>query len=520
MNNIFLKVKLLAAGALLTAAFASCNNFFELKPQNELVLEEFWTTEQDVLSVVGSCYRSMQESGFMERLLIWGEYRSDNVILGNGDGGDLSNIAALDLLPSNGYAYWGDFYRVINLCNTIEHFAPQAKAKDPNFSESQLRGYIAEAKGVRAFCYFTLVRAFRDVPFVTEPVIDDTQTMQVAQSSTETILSYLIDDLKSVENTAFTTFPNKAYTKGRITQNAIRALIADMCLWLNRYGECVEYCDRILNDSQNVLSLETSSQWFRRVFIDGNSSESIFELQFNRSASTVANYMLTRFYGTDGSSNPVVNSYDFSSTTLFAPSDTRQYDALYPSTAGVCPVKKYVSFRPETSIANKVNASSYTDLRAASRDCNWILYRLSDIFLMKAEALVEMNGSLDEAYRLVSKTFDRANPDLQPGMADPAAPASQEAMRKLVFDERQREFLFEGKRYFDLIRRIGRNRDQFATLVNQYLVPKYILIDQATVTRKLSEWDALFMPVKDSELKANLLLVQNPFYKTSSDISR
>lgn len=520
MNSILKPLRTLALGALLAANLTACNDFFELKPQNELVLDEFWASEQDVQSVVGSCYRSMQESGFMERLLIWGEYRSDNVILGNGDGGDLSNIAALDLLPSNGYAYWGDFYRVINLCNTIEHFAPQAKAKDPNFSESQLRGYIAEAKGVRAFCYFTLVKAFRDVPFVTEPVIDDTQAMQVAQSSTEAILSYLIDDLKSVEGTAFSTFSSKTHTKGRMTQNGIRALIADMCLWLNRYDECVTYCDRIINDTQNVLALETSSQWFRRVFVDGNSTESIFELQFTRTASTVANYMLTRFYGTDGNSNPVVNSYDFSSTTLFAPTDTRFYDALYPSTAGVCPVKKYVSFRPETSISNKVTSSSYTDLKAAARDCNWILYRLPDIYLMKAEALVEQNRSLDEAYRLVSKTFDRANPDLQPGMASPDAAASQDAMRNLVFEERQREFLFEGKRYFDLIRRIGRNREQFATLVNQYLVPKYILIDQATVTRKLSEWDALFMPVKDSELKANLLLKQNPFYKTSTDISR
>ncbi|MDE6326401.1 MAG: RagB/SusD family nutrient uptake outer membrane protein, partial [Duncaniella sp.] len=104
------------------------------------------------------------------------------------------------------------------------------------------------------------------------------------------------------------------------------------------------------------------------------------------------------------------------------------------------------------------------------------------------------------------------------GMANPGAAASQDAMRTLVFEERQREFMFEGKRYFDIIRMINRDRSRFSTIINQYLVPKYADLDQATVKSKLSEYDALFMPIKDSELKANLQLVQNPFYKTSNDI--
>ncbi|MDE5658444.1 MAG: RagB/SusD family nutrient uptake outer membrane protein, partial [Muribaculaceae bacterium] len=49
--------------AMLGASVASCDDFFELKPKNEMVLEEFWQNESDVLAVVGSCYRSMQEPG-------------------------------------------------------------------------------------------------------------------------------------------------------------------------------------------------------------------------------------------------------------------------------------------------------------------------------------------------------------------------------------------------------------------------------------------------------------------------
>lgn len=514
MNKIF---KLISIAAVAFSA-ASCNDFFELKPQNELVLDEFWQSEADVLSVTGSCYRSMQEGGFMERLFIWGEFRSDNVILGNGDGGDISNIAALNLLASNNYAYWGDFYKVINLCNTVEHFAPIARERDPNFTVNQLNGYIAEVKGIRAFCYFMLVRAFRDVPFVLDPVIDDTQTFQVAQSSPEEILDYLITDLKSVENTAFTSWTNKAYTKGRITQAAIRTLIADMSLWLGRYRDCIEYCDKVLTDVNNIITLETSPAYNSLIFVNGNSSESIFELQFNRTSSTVANSSLIRFYGTDGSSSPVMNAFDFSSTDLFVTTDLRGYDAFYPSTSGVCPIKKYVAYRPNPSL-DYTQSGDYNNLQYSAGNCNWIIYRLPDILLMKAESLVELDENLQLAYELVSRTFDRANPDLDPGMADVNAVGSQDAMRTLVFNERQREFMFEGKRYFDIIRMINRDRSRFSTIVNQYLVPKYADLDQATVKSKLSEYDALFMPIKDTELKANLELVQNPFYKTSSDIN-
>ena len=53
-------------------------------PQSEMVTEDFWKDEQDVKSAVGACYRAMLEDGFMRRLIVWGELRSDNVINGLG----------------------------------------------------------------------------------------------------------------------------------------------------------------------------------------------------------------------------------------------------------------------------------------------------------------------------------------------------------------------------------------------------------------------------------------------------
>ena len=98
---------------------------------------------------------------------------------------------------------------------------------------------------------------------------------------------------------------------------------------------------------------------------------------------------------------------------------------------------------------------------------------------------------------------------------------SQTQVRDLVFDERQREFLFEGKRYFDLMRRMRREGTPTAT-INTYLINKYVAmnIDRNTVMSKLNDVDAIYMPIHDDELRVNTQLEQNRFYKISSDISK
>lgn len=147
----------------------------------------------------------------------------------------------------------------------------------PTSPSVRLNGYLAEVKAVRAYCYFTLVRAFRDIPFSTEPVIDDTVQFRLPQSDPDDVINFLIDDLKAIEPSAVSEWSQVAYTKGRMTQNAVRCLIADMCLWQGRYAEAEEYCNRILSDGKSGLSLVPANNYSYGAFIGGNSTESIFE---------------------------------------------------------------------------------------------------------------------------------------------------------------------------------------------------------------------------------------------------
>jgi hypothetical protein len=295
--------------------------------------------------------------------------------------------------------------------------------------------------------------------------------------------------------------------------------MADMYLWRNNYDQCIEYCNKVINTTTNPLQLQSSSTYNRSVFGTGNSAESIFELQFN---SDTPDYVVNEMYGTTGGRNSYshLSSLDFKKYNLFESSDIRMKDAFWGETSNaMIPIKKYVAYRKESSSStSSVSASDY--IQNANTQ-HWIFYRLPDIYLMKAEALVERNGAgdLEEALNMVNKTYDRANPSKGSSSLQTSNYSTQEQMRNLVFDERQREFLFEGKRYFDILRRI-RREGNLTNTVSTYLLRKYVSLDQTTVMTKLNTLNALYLPINKDELKVNKRLVQNPFYETTSDIGK
>jgi hypothetical protein len=131
--------------------------------------------------------------------------------------------------------------------------------KDPNYTESDLRVTMAEAKTIRALNYFYLIRAFKDVPFTFEPSIDDTKEYQMPASKFENILDSLILDLEACKDYAPRQYTERTKNTGRVTRAAIYSLLADLYLWrasdYNRakplqqadYHKCIQYCDWVLN---------------------------------------------------------------------------------------------------------------------------------------------------------------------------------------------------------------------------------------------------------------------------------
>ncbi|MBN2767272.1 MAG: RagB/SusD family nutrient uptake outer membrane protein [Paludibacteraceae bacterium] len=516
MNSAINKLKILTA-TFVMLSLAACSEWLDIRPENEVVLEDYWQTESQATSVLASCYRGLSLQPCIERMIVWGELRSDNLVAGNALRVNLLHVIDVNITPVNEYAEWGSFYSVINYCNTFLHYAPEVMQRDPNFSQTKYRTMQAEALTLRALSYFYLVRAFREVPLVLEPSINDVQDYNISKSSERDIIDQIILDLLEARSYARADYGVGAYNKGRVTLNAINAILADVYLWDQQFALCVDACDRIIESRK--VHLTSMDKVLNQIFYEGNSTESIFELQFDEEVQY--NTAVDLLYGFEQSMGELsfplylvkegtYSPFNFAGTPVKESVKDARYQQFFGVTANGSgyPVYKYALVQC-TENADETVTPRY---RIPSTTVNWVLYRLADVFLMKAEALVQLDRNevdMREALRLVNETYMRAN-----STADSLQMVNypnKTDMEKLVLRERQRELMFEGKRWFDLMRMVRRSNDPTSLL--PYISPK--LTGDNMQIKKMSVMNALYMPVHKNELEINTNLVQNPFYEDS-----
>ena len=187
----------------------SCADFLEIKDQREIILEDFWNEKADVENIVSGCYSALQDGEARKRMMVWGEFRSDNIMSGNNINSDmnLANVLKENITAKNPFTKWVYFYDVINRCNTVIKYAPEVAAKDPAYTEGDLKANIAEVTALRSLCYFYLIRTFRDVPFSREAYTDDNQVMDLPATPFKDVLHNIINDLESVKGDAVTRYP-------------------------------------------------------------------------------------------------------------------------------------------------------------------------------------------------------------------------------------------------------------------------------------------------------------------------
>ena len=503
---------------LLVFGLESCNNWLDLKPESEIVLEDFWQTESQATSVLAAGYRGLTTDACMERMIVWGELRSDNVIAGKDTRDAMLKVLNVNITPTNPYADWSSFYSVINYCNTFLNYAPSVVTKDQNFTATKLHTMEAEALTLRALSYFYLVRAFNEVPLILNPSISDAQNYKVPKSTERVILDQIIKDLLQAQTYAKSSYGTEAFDKGRVTLNAVNSLLADVYLWDQQYVNCIAMCDRVLSDK--TLKLVEGDKVLTNVFCTGNSTESIFELQFDDNVQV--NNAVRNYYGYGVGSNGLVlgslsfpvylemgqySPFNYSmSGGVESDKDVRYTDFImqYGSNQTIYNIFKYVGIK---RFLTSIGTNNYFPLRSTTP--NWIVYRLSDVMLMKAEALTQLDGksNLIDALALVNTTYTRSNPTSTP--LDSTVYNSKGVMAQLVLRERQREFLFEGKRWFDLMRLARRTNSP--TSILGFVGPKLT----GTQYSRMSIMESLYMPVPQSDIDINPDLIQNPFYDDS-----
>jgi len=481
----FLKYSLLFFALIL----ASCNKWMDVIPENEQISDRYWANKEEVEAVLGSGYVKLQKS--IKQLLIWGEARGNGLALAGFVDADLLRLKMFDVTPSNELVKWGDFYTIINYANMVLKYAPEVVARDPSFSESVMQSYLAEARFLRALSYFYLVRNFRDVPLILDPYMDDQTSFELAKSPQNVVFAQIITDLEGAIQYSKEIWPTDWETKGRATKWAIYATLADVYLWTGEYDKAIIACNAVMNSGRVGLiqgMVNNKNNWFT-IFNPGNSNEGIFEIQFDNTKSQTND--LVSWFGTSYNwtiSAQMVTEFQWSSE------DIRAAGATYSEA--------------DYKIWKYLGAEAGTAVPRTYSDQHWIIYRMADIYLMKAEALV-MKGAeyYAEATKLVNQIRTRA------GISEPLSSASTELeMLDMVLHEKALEFIGEGKRWYDLLRVAQRNNYAY----KEYLISQVlsgIAGGSAPVIRsKLLNVNSHYLPIYIDELRANALLEQNPYY--------
>lgn len=483
---------LLFAGTL----FSACTDWLTTQPDTGVIVQDFWQSKEDVNAAAIACYQSMQ-SDVTKNMFLWGELRGDMVTYMANCPIEYLLILEGEIKPDNEVVDWGAFYSTINLCNTLIEFSPKVLELDGSMTQKDLDGYLAEAYTLRALMYFYLVRSFGEVPLILEASSTDSRDFSIPKSEMGVILDQIKSDLILAEKGAVEKYETNAATKGRITKYAVKAILADVYLWTEEPELSLKVCDEIINSNQYGLMLG-DNLWFYSLYGEGNSAESIFELQFDQNKLNPFYGMFHQQRGRELNSAMVVYDTMFLLDENGDPDsiDIRGDNASFKSTRSNI-FWKYMGW---DASRGRESYESYA---------NFIQYRYADILLLKAEALTHL-GRGAEALRLIYEVRTRAraskNSDEKPSVDD------KRSILNFLLNERAREFAFEGKRWYDVLRVSRYNNYEnlnFLIEMVKYAAPPD---KQQSIVSKHRDYNYHYFPISQSEIEVNPNLVQNEFY--------
>ena len=568
--SIYRKLVLLSV-AVCTTLMTSCTDFLTIIPPDKIVHEQFWQTKDDVNGMLATSYLKLASSNAISRAIVWGELRSDDMTFESNKttGDEIRYIVEANITEDNSYSRWGIFYQAINYANLVIEYAPLVVDRDPDFSQGNLDVVLGEMYAMRALCHFYLVRTFRDIPMAMSPAANDSELPDYVQVHPLDALDMIMDDLNIAEGLVMNSgsYAKKEENYGRITKNAVLAMKADVNLWraaFTEYGQangdavasvdpqiyytqCINNCQAVLDNMKanyesnskktedlkkdepyylisNVNEFITQNEDYKsiaynEIFVSENSRESIFELQIDKDLCSQSsgnadgdNFKgLQNMYGASDVNPQVEVPTAF--LNKYEKDDLRKYSFTNkPHIKGVEDPLKIVITK---YIANTSPATTKSELRAKDKvDANWIIYRQTDVMLMMAEALVlqksATNDDIKKSFDIVNTINKRSRVDTTDIFKPLNMPVSVKNAADLVLDERVRELAFEGKRWYDLVRKALREN----TTDNIKFVADKLTSGAATVKNKMVGIDNLFFPIHAEELRFNKNLKQNPAYNS------
>ncbi|WP_439182761.1 RagB/SusD family nutrient uptake outer membrane protein [Carboxylicivirga taeanensis] len=483
MNN-FKYIAIILVGLMM---FTSCESWLEEEPKTQIATDNFYQDKDQALMALTAAYAQLKSGpGYYNQQFLSNVYASSDQGTSSWKHGDFTK----GILESTNGALpitWNEIYVAIRDANNVIH-----KVADVDMDEVIKSRIIGEAKFLRALHYFNLVRCWGEVPLRTEPVRPGEEGGLPVSSRTD-IYNVIISDLKQASENCWGRGEvrlGETNDLGRATAASAQALLARVYLHIASsvrcategsagcapyaefgtnykayYDSCRVMCDSAL--MQPGYALASSYQEWEKIFDadKGNNPEMLFEIQGSSATgqgTSVSNLFSPRNAGLSGGgwggtnkmiagfvqSNVDYTDVRFDNAIIHAYEDNTFSYELLPAYNGYA---RYLLDTGERKGAvYNVFTSKFIDSDATTEytsQQNWHVIRLADVYMMRAEALAEINEEPALANADVNILRSRV------GMTGlDFSGLSMAEFREALLRERAAEFFMEGQRWFDLTR--------------------------------------------------------------------
>ncbi len=516
MKNIKITISLLF---LLPVLFGCSDDLLNKTPLDTLSPSTFYENESQALMALVGIYTELQPSATPSHFYQF-DFMSDNGYCQDSWQGSLEVGAWLTTSDSWApYVKWTQNYAIISRANQFI-----SDLESASVSDDVKKQMTAEAKFLRAYAYSDLISYFGDVPLILE--VQSLEDAYVSRTDKSEVLAAIIADLDDAADI----LPTTQSEVGRATKGAALAYKAKILLYNEEWGDAADAAQEVID--LGVYSLYSD---YGGLFQEENENnvEVIFDIQYisttqaqpwpscalslsewptaNVTADLINSYYMTNGLPiTDASSgyddqDPFTNRDPRLALSVVLPGSTFGSSAFIPDDdevpCGARP-RKYC----------EVDAGDYYDI-----SLNTILMRYADVYLMRAEALIESGSTDQEIYDLIDKV--RARVGMPSVESVEGTGLNQAQLRQIVRHERRVEFYNEGTRYADML------RWQDESLVhNVYGYDKSLLSDPSSsatwvfeqikiATRTFDSEKGWLWPVPQADIDINEnLLPNNPGY--------
>lgn len=438
-------------------ALSGCSDdFVYVDSQDENSESYFNTPEEYDLALVGAY--DLLQSTYLNVML--GEIASDNTLAGGESATDVPGIQEIDDMvhtPVNQQLrdIWSWMYAGVNRANYVLEFQDKIDFDGKN-------EIIAQARFLRAYYYFELVKWFGDVPLAIDKRIQFGEQFSIPRSPKSAVYDLIEEDLMF----ASANLPATQAQEGRITSGAAQALLGKAYLYQNEFAEAASAFEPVINGPYSLV--DDYSIIFEQ---EGeNNSESIFEVQYTDKEGAgfgclqcSEGNVAVGFNGIRNYTGPVFESgFSFNVPVqevvdIFTDDDLRKDVAILDIEAWAAETgATYAEGYEHTGYYNRKYIARKGDLNTGDANLtnpnNYRAIRLADVLLMAAEANYKKPSSdEDKARQYLNIVRERAGLD--------EVTLSGSSLLNQIYEDRRLELVGEGHRFFDLVR-TGRAADE------------------------------------------------------------